>query len=57
MLDDDQEKSFFQSTIEKLSQDQLIEFFSKKRLKHVTNCPHYDKPHYAKGMCNYCYHM
>jgi len=24
--------------------------------KKVNNCGHTDKPHYAKGMCNNCYH-
>lgn len=32
---------------------------SKKRerkLKKITRCPHTDLKHYAKGMCNHCYH-
>ena len=26
-----------------------------KRL--IDRCPHVDKPYYAKGMCNRCYHL
>ena len=22
----------------------------------ITECPHTDRPHYSKGMCNHCYH-
>ena len=25
--------------------------------KQVTRCPHTDMKHYAKGMCNHCYHL
>ena len=24
--------------------------------KYIINCPHTEALHYAKGMCNYCYH-
>ena len=28
------------------------------RKKHViTRCPHTEQDHYAKGMCNHCYHL
>ena len=23
----------------------------------MTNCKHLDRKHYARGMCNYCYHV
>ena len=25
--------------------------------RHVFRCPHSDQKHYAKGMCNHCYHI
>lgn len=28
----------------------------RKRNQTVTNCPHTNQKHYAKGMCNNCYH-
>lgn len=28
----------------------------KKYGNSCTLCPHPDRKHYAKGMCNYCYH-
>jgi hypothetical protein len=27
-----------------------------RKLKKITNCPHVELKHYAKGMCNHCYH-
>eukprot|EP00742_Colponemidia_sp_Colp-10_P001222 GILJ01001315.1.p1 GENE.GILJ01001315.1~~GILJ01001315.1.p1 ORF type:complete len:842 (+),score=144.64 GILJ01001315.1:194-2719(+) len=27
-----------------------------RRRREITNCPHKDRKHYAKGMCNNCYH-
>ena len=27
-----------------------------RKRKQVTKCPHTDRSHYAKGMCNNCYH-
>ena len=30
---------------------------SRRKISKITNCPHTHKKHYAKGMCNYCYHM
>jgi len=29
---------------------------SSRKSKQVTNCPHTDKKHYAKGLCSTCYH-
>ena len=28
-----------------------------RKRKIVTNCPHKTALHYAKGMCNHCYHI
>ena len=28
----------------------------RRKRKKVTACPHFDKPHYAKNMCDNCYH-
>lgn len=28
----------------------------KKRIKKINKCGHEDREHYAKGMCNNCYH-
>ena len=28
-----------------------------RKRKVVTNCKHTEAKHYAKGMCNYCYHV
>ena len=27
-----------------------------RKRKMIDKCPHIDQQHYAKGMCNYCYH-
>ena len=27
-----------------------------RKKKVITDCPHTDRPHYSKGMCNHCYH-
>ena len=29
----------------------------ERKKKEITNCPHKDQKHYAKGMCNHCYHL
>ena len=29
----------------------------QRRSKQITNCPHTSLKHYAKGMCNLCYHL
>ena len=36
-----------------------IDLSSKKisKVKVITDCQHTDRKVYAKGMCNYCYHM
>lgn len=31
--------------------------FSEKQAMSVTACPHTDRKHYAKNMCNNCYHI
>ena len=28
-----------------------------RKKKDITRCPHTDMKHYAKGMCNHCYHL
>ena len=28
-----------------------------RKKRQITACPHVDKDHYAKGMCNQCYHV
>ena len=28
-----------------------------RKKQFINNCPHTDAKHYAKGMCNHCYHM
>ena len=28
-----------------------------RKKKQITRCPHTDMKHYAKGMCNHCYHL
>ena len=28
-----------------------------RKTKLITKCPHINKKHYAKGMCNYCYNL
>lgn len=34
----------------------IFESEPKKRCKKVTACPHFLRKHYAKNMCNNCYH-
>ena len=29
----------------------------KRKKREITRCPHTTMPHYAKGMCNHCYHL
>ena len=31
-------------------------YTSQKRLMQNTNCPHFERKHYAKNMCSACYH-
>lgn len=65
------EKSKFFEAIEKVNQsippNELEYNQGKMKLEHKNqtkskrqrmeiHCPHKDKPHYAKGMCNNCYH-
>ena len=38
------------------SNDAIIFEIWNDQGKKVTNCIHKNKAHYAKGMCNYCYH-
>jgi hypothetical protein len=33
-----------------------VDGIKKRRCKKVTACPHFDRKHYAKNMCNNCYH-
>ena len=35
----------------------LNNIFKTKKVSAITNCPHTDKKHYAKGMCGYCYNV
>lgn len=28
-----------------------------RKKRNITRCPHTDQQHYAKGMCNHCYHL
>ena len=28
-----------------------------RKAKTITRCPHTEMKHYAKGMCNHCYHL
>ena len=28
-----------------------------RKRKAITRCPHTEQVHYAKGMCNHCYHL
>ena len=49
---------------EKLYENELVahtfqgKFDDKDReAMSITNCPHPDRKHYAKGMCNYCYNL
>lgn len=28
-----------------------------RKKREITNCPHKSMQHYAKGMCNHCYHL
>ena len=37
------------------TEDNLKKRQRKKR--EITNCQHTDQKHYAKGMCNHCYHL
>jgi len=41
-----------QSNNKNLDMDDLM----KKKTKEIINCPHVDRKHYAKNMCNNCYH-
>jgi hypothetical protein len=34
----------------------LTPFKRRSKPRAVTNCEHKDARHYAKGMCNHCYH-
>jgi hypothetical protein len=36
-------------------EDSTNKLYSQRKMKEV-NCPHADKKHYAKNMCNSCYH-
>ena len=29
----------------------------QRKMKKITRCPHTNLKHYAKGMCNHCYHL
>ena len=49
-----------QDYINKIQDDFLEPKKKAKRgrsAKKVTNCKHVDAKHYARGMCNYCYHV
>ena len=38
------------------SKDPLKELETKRKSKIITACPHVQRKHYAKNMCNNCYH-
>ena len=49
-------KTAFQSNRLVLSNDATIFEIINEQGRKITNCHHKDRKHYAKGMCNYCYH-
>jgi hypothetical protein len=48
-------KNFSRSNVNSNSYNSS-EDFSKKKTKEIILCPHVDRKHYAKNMCNNCYH-
>ena len=48
------------SAVKQSSTKDIIKKEVKKRnrkKREITRCPHTTHPHYAKGMCNTCYHL
>ena len=48
--------------VEKKATSQLVVFIPQKPKRGrtaqvITNCKHVQAKHYARGMCNYCYHV
>ena len=51
------QKKYLPKNVKTSRKSKKIYKVSKTRKKKlVTNCPHTEAKHYAKGMCNYCYH-
>ena len=49
-------KSQTKTVINNKGEARIIRRRNRKK-RQVTDCPHTDKDHYAKGMCNQCYHI
>ena len=41
---------------DEVAEEPVIEVKNRKK-REITRCPHPEAKHYAKGMCNHCYHL
>ena len=53
----DQTKIQKKSQAKDLEKNKVVDREGGRTKKQITNCKHTDAKHYAKGMCNHCYHI
>jgi hypothetical protein len=55
-LDVEYTSEIFVNQLYLTGETQLLKEKSSRPLKKITKCPHTEEKHYAKNMCNNCYH-